>query len=203
MKASQSMGPGRTYSIRRLTTDRHGNAEYQPIMTLRTVRSDLTDLAMDWVERNLEEGTTTQIDVGDAWRRLCEASDGADFEVVDCRCSWCFPGAKLPPGETQGICDGCKDDMEKEHYASTAVGHGICHACDHVQKPGTPTYHPGAWCYMFKDGSHVDRQGYCGQFKSEVLQQKKESFIRALVYRYGGREPILQDQTTKEDERNR
>lgn len=36
--------------------------------------------------------------------------------------------------------------------------HPYCKDCIHSMKGGV------GWCYMFRDGDHVDQQRYCGQF---------------------------------------
>ena len=47
-----------------------------------------------------------------------------------------------------------------------SAAHGICKDCRHRwPQDGAPPYHPGSWCYMFRDGAFLESQGYCGQFR--------------------------------------
>ena len=47
-----------------------------------------------------------------------------------------------------------------------SANHRLCKLCKHGWRPDAALpHHPDAWCYMFRTGDHVDKQGYCGQFR--------------------------------------
>lgn len=47
--------------------------------------------------------------------------------------------------------------------ATSSSNHPICHNCKHRTVQNNVV--PGSWCYMFRDGTFLEEQGYCGQFR--------------------------------------
>lgn len=47
----------------------------------------------------------------------------------------------------------------------TSATHRICVTCQYRWRSGTaPEGDLHSWCYMFRDASHLDSKGYCGQW---------------------------------------
>lgn len=62
----------------------------------------------------------------------------------------------------------CKPDIFAATYeqaeAHGSATHPYCKDCIHsCAMMQIPTYDPDAWCYMFRDGSHIEKTGTCGQ----------------------------------------
>ena len=88
--------------------------------------------------------------------------------------------------EAAGVFRRCADELETvlEQNSGTSAEHRVCKLCKHAVNPSTPTYIPGAWCYMFTNGSHVDQQGYCGQFhrKETDIESAKQAALLKQVF---------------------
>jgi hypothetical protein len=53
-----------------------------------------------------------------------------------------------------------------------SADHRLCKLCKHCPIDNQPpTYLVNAWCYLFMSGDHVDKQGYCGQFRLRPLER--------------------------------